>query len=436
MTDLDLPQTLITETLVRAAPATPVKSLPLVDRLVRGVVIRRLLTLDLPLEIREAGVAVVPSRHPAPLRVDVHDSRFWAAIAFDGSNGSGDAWTEGWWTTDDLTSVVRLFARHVDELSRLDGGLARIAMPLFKFAHRARRNTRQGAKENIHAHYDLGNAFFRRWLDPTLTYSSAWFTTPELSLEAAQLAKIDRLLARIELKAGEHLVEIGTGWGGLALRAAERGARVTTVTISQEQHRLATERVAAAGLADRIDVRLCDYRDLTGTYDKLVSVEMIEAVGREFYAEFFATVSRLLAPGGIAAIQGITIREQHFARAAKEADFIKRRIFPGCCIPSVEALLAAMGRASDLNLIHFEDFAAHYARTLEAWRAAFKSRADELRGLGYDDRFQRLWEFYLSYCAGGFAERTLGVAHLVFAKPAWRAPDHAALVGPAAWEHA
>ena len=436
MTNSNLSPSLMSGSLERAAPAVTSRRLPLPQRLLRSIVLRRLNTLDLPLELHEHGAVVLASTAANPCRVWITDVRFWAAIALDGSNGSGDAYGEGWWTTDDLTGLVRMLARHAEALSRLDGGLGKMLMPLFRLANRARRNTKDGARENIQAHYDLGNAFFCRWLDPTMTYSSAWFTSPTAALGEAQVAKIERLLDRVELRAGEHLVEIGTGWGELALRAAARGARVTTVTISDEQHRLATRRVAEAGLAERIDVRLCDYRDLTGTYDKLVSVEMIEAVGREFYPAYFKTLSTLLKPGGLAAIQAITIRDQLFHKAARESDFIKRRIFPGCCIPSIEILVGAARRHSDLNLVQLEDFAPHYARTLELWRSTMKSQAPELRGLGYDDRFQRLWEFYLSYCAGGVAERALGVAHLVFAKPGWRAADHQALVGPAAWEQA
>ena len=434
MSDTDLSRTLMQGALERAAPAVPSRVVPLPQRLVRSIVLNRLRTLDLPLEMREFGNLVLSSTAVNPCRVWITDTRFWAAIALDGSNGSGDAYGEGWWTTDDRTGLVRMLARHAEALSRLDGGLGKMLMPVFRLANRARRNTKDGARENIQAHYDLGNAFFRRWLDPTMTYSSAYFATPQTALDQAQVAKIDRLLDRVELRAGEHLVEIGTGWGELALRAAERGAQVTTVTISKEQHQFATERVVAAGLAGRIDVRLCDYRDLTGTYDKLVSVEMIEAVGREFYPTYFRTLSTLLKPGGLAAIQAITIRDQLFHKAARESDFIKRRIFPGCCIPSIEALVGAARRHSDLNLVQLEDFGPHYARTLELWRTTLKAQSSELLALGYDERFQRLWEFYLSYCAGGFAERALGVAHLVFAKPGWRAADHEALVGRAAWE--
>lgn len=434
MTDLDISRSLIADTLQRSAPLNPAGLAPLPRGMLRGIVLKRLKTLGLPIDIREQGVLVMASGARAPLQVEIHDPRCWAAVAFDGTNGAGDAYAEGWWDVDDLTGMVRLLTRHAQAMAALDGGLGQLLMPLFRLAHRARRNTRDGAKENIHAHYDLGNGFFRRWLDPTMTYSSAWFSSPTQALEQAQIAKIDLLLDRVELKAGEHLVEIGTGWGELALRAAARGAQVTTVTISDEQHRLATERVRAAGLAERVTVRLCDYRDLHGTYDKLVSVEMVEAVGREYYPVYFKTLARLLKPGGLAAIQAITIREQEFKRAANEADFIKRRIFPGCCIPSIEALLTAMRQHSDLNLIALQDFGAHYAKTLETWRSSLKARADELRGLGYDTRFQRLWEFYLSYCAGGFAERVLGVSHLVFAKPGWRAHDHAALVGKASWD--
>ena len=433
MTDLDFSRSIIRESLTRAAPATPTQVAPLPTSITRNIVLARLRKLDLPLQMSEGGAVQLASRWQRPVQVFIHDSRFWPAIAFDGTNGAGDAYAEGWWTTDDLTGLVRLLARNAETLVGLDGGLARLAMPIFRLAHKLRRNTRSGAKANIVAHYDLGNAFFSRWLDPTMTYSSALYSAGT-NLEAAQVAKIDRLLDRIALSKDEHLVEIGTGWGELALRAAGRGARVTTVTISEEQHRLATARVQAAGLAERIEVKLCDYRDLTGTYDKLVSVEMIEAVGREFYPTYFKTLSRLLKPQGLAVIQAITIRDQVFERAARESDFIKRRIFPGCCIPSLEALLGAMRRGSDLNLIASEDFGVHYAKTLEDWRTAFNAKAPELEALGYDQRFRRLWEFYLSYCAGGFAERGLGVSHLVFAKPGWRAPEQAALIGNGSWE--
>jgi cyclopropane-fatty-acyl-phospholipid synthase len=413
------------------SPPTPPARESWFDGVARTLVLARLRASGLPLTLVENGVTRLQGAANAPV-VTVLDPRFWRTILLDGTNGSGESYRDGYWTVADLTGLVRWLCQHEDALRRIDSGMGRLAMPFHAMRNWFRRNTKRGSQANIHAHYDLGNTFFARWLDSSLMYSSAWFAHPGESLEAAQEHKLDRLFDHLDLRPGEHLVEIGSGWGGLALRAAQtRGVRVTTVTISREQHALATARVAAAGLSDRIEVRLCDYRDLTGTYDKLVSVEMIEAVGHQFYETFFATVQRLLKPTGAAVIQAITLRDQWFARAARESDFIKRHIFPGSCIPSPTALLHAVTRASDLNLITYEDFAPHYALTLKRWQEAFTQAEPALDAAGYDARFRRLWHFYLSYCGGGFAERSLGVAHLLLARPGWRAPHHGALVdGP------
>ena len=384
----------------------------------RSLVLSRL--GGLPLTMVENSV-VVHAGAADPV-ITIHDPRLWPVVAFDGSDGSGDAYAEGWWTASDLTDVVRVFIRERQRIERLDSGLGSLAKPFHNLVNKFRPNSRTGARKNIHAHSDLGNTFFSRWLDPTMTYSSAIWPRPDATLEEAQLHKLDLLFDRLDLQPGERLVEIGTGWGALALRAAAtRGVHVTSVTISTEQHALATKRVADAGLSDRVDIRLCDYRDLTGTYDKLVSVEMIEAVGQEYFPAFFQTCARLLKPDGLAVIQAITIPDRLFAKAARESDFIKRHFFPGCCIPSIGALGEAASKHSDLDLVALVDFAPHYSRTLETWRRAMLAQIDTLRPLGYDDRFLRLWEFYLCYCSGGFAERALGVAHLTFAKPAWRA---------------
>jgi cyclopropane-fatty-acyl-phospholipid synthase len=377
----------------------------------------------MPLRLRDRSGVLLHDGGSGPT-VTILDERLWASVALDGSDGSGDAYAAGWWEADDLIAVARLFARERVRLRQIDGGLGSLMMPLHALGNLFRRNTRRGARKNIHRHYDLGNAFFSLWLDPTLTYSSAIWPRPDATLEEAQHHKLAQLFDRLDLQPGEHLVEIGSGWGGLAIEAARtRGVRVTTVTISTEQHRLATERVQAAGLADRVTVRLCDYRDLDGTYDKLVSVEMIEAVGSAFYGTFFKTCSRLLKSSGLAVLQAITIPDREFARAARESDFIKRRIFPGCCIPSLGALQAAASKHSDLDLVQHEDFAPHYAKTLALWLDQVRAIGPKLAELGYDHEFQRLWHFYLAYCSGGFAERALGVAHLTFAKPGWRRAD-------------
>ncbi|MHC4830076.1 MAG: class I SAM-dependent methyltransferase, partial [Planctomycetota bacterium] len=271
--------------------------------------------------------------------VRVHDPRFWRALALRGSMGAGEAYMDGWWSTENLTDVIRLFVRNRDALLAMEGGLARLAEPAWKLLHALKRNTITGSQRNIARHYDLSNEFFRLFLDETMTYSSGVFEHADATLTEASLAKIDRLCHKLELKPGDHLLEIGTGWGALAIRAAERfGCRVTSVTISQEQYELAKGRVEEAGLTERVEVRLQDYREILGTFDKVVSVEMIEAVGHQYFDTFFRVVSERLKPDGIAAIQAITIEDRLYKDARDSVDFIKRYIFPGCCIPAVSVL--------------------------------------------------------------------------------------------------
>lgn len=380
---------------------------------------------DGQLEIRHAGGAVSVLGRPAAdgLRasVEVRDPRLWRALLAGGSVGAGEAYGAGWWDSPDPVAVVRLFARNQKALSGLDSGLAKLALPLLKFFHARRRNTRGGARRNVAAHYDLSNDFFGLWLDPTMSYSCGLFEQAGASLEDASRAKMDRLCRKLQLRPGERLLEIGTGWGGFAIHAAARyGVRVTTATISPAQHELATRRVREAGLQDRVEVLLRDYRDLEGRHDKLVSVEMIEAVGAEYYEDYFRVLGARLEPHGLAAVQAITIADQRYAGALREVDFIQRHIFPGTCIPSVTALLNSATRASDLRLVQLEDITAHYPPTLLAWRRAFQSAEPELERLGFDREFRRLWNFYFCYCAGGFLERHIGTAHLLFARPGWR----------------
>lgn len=385
----------------------------------------RLATLrDGRIELRtSAGTSVLGAESADGLRatVEIHDPRAWHAMLTGGSIGAGESYAEGWWSSPDPVAVVRLMVRNRDTLEALEGGLARVAAPLLKLRHLLRRNTRTGARRNVAAHYDLSNDFFRAWLDPSMAYSSGIFARAESTLEEASAAKFERLCHKLALHPGERLLEIGCGWGGLAIHAARRhGVRVTAITISARQREEAEARVRAAGLADRVEIRLCDYRELTGTWDKVVSVEMIEAVGAEYYDEYFRTLSERLEPHGAAAIQAITIADRHYETARRRVDFIQRHIFPGSCIPSMSALFGAAARASDLTPVQAEDFAPHYARTLMEWRRRFHAAAPRLTELGFDARFRRLWDFYFIYCAGGFAERQLGVAQILFAKPAWR----------------
>ncbi|HEY8050081.1 MAG TPA: cyclopropane-fatty-acyl-phospholipid synthase family protein [Ramlibacter sp.] len=356
---------------------------------------------------------------PLECTVHVRDPRFYAEIAFGGSVGAGESFMAGDWTCDDLTALVRILVVNRHVLDGVDSaGLSRVSEWARRLLHAASRNTRTGSRRNIGAHYDIGNDFFELFLDATMMYSCAFYEHDGMTLEQAQLAKLDRICRKLDLKPGDHLLEIGTGWGALAIHAASRyGCRVTTTTISREQHALACERVATAGLADRVTVLAEDYRDLRGQFDKLVSIEMIEAVGHQYFDTFFARCGELLAPGGTMLLQSITIADRQYEAARDSVDFIKRHIFPGCCIPSVGAIAASVARASHLRIVGLEDIGLHYATTLAAWRRNLFANATKVRGRGYPDTLLRMWDFYLSYCEGGFAERALGDVQVVLQDP-------------------
>lgn len=350
--------------------------------------------------------------------IHVHDARFYGDIAFGGSVGAGEAYMLGYWTTDNLTALIRLMVLNQDVMDTLESGMAWLARPFLKLLHRANRNTQDGSRRNIAAHYDLGNDMFQLFLDPTMMYSSAVFDTLEMTLEQASIAKLERICLKLQLSPADHVLEIGTGWGGFAIHAAGKyGCRITTTTISQAQFDLASERVAEAGLQDKITILLSDYRDLQGQFDKLVSIEMIEAVGHQFYDTYFGKCAALLKPNGMMLLQGITITDQRYESAKNSVDFIQRYIFPGSCIPSVTALLDSVTRASNMRLFQLEDIGPHYARTLAEWRLNFFANIAQVRALGYSEEFIRMWEFYLCYCEGGFEERALGDVHLLLVKP-------------------
>ena len=353
--------------------------------------------------------------------LEVLDPGFYRALAGNGSVGAGEAYMDGLWRCSDLVGLVRLLVRNRDLLDGMETGSARLGGLAMKALHLLRRNTRSGSRRNIAAHYDLGNEFFRLFLSEDLMYSSAYWTGADDTLEAASTRKLDLICRKLALGPGDHVVEIGTGWGGFAVHAAKHyGCRVTTTTISHEQHDLAAARIQQAGLGDRITLLQSDYRDLTGQYDKLVSIEMIEAVGADFQDSYFAQIGRLLKPEGLALVQAITIEDHRYEQALASVDFIKRHVFPGCFIPSVSAMLASKTRSSDLALVALEDFGLSYARTLQAWRERFLAQLPAVRAQGFDVRFLRMWEFYLAYCEGGFRERSIGVSHLLLAKPGWR----------------
>jgi cyclopropane-fatty-acyl-phospholipid synthase len=352
--------------------------------------------------------------------VDVKDPAFWRRVATGGTLGSAESYAAGEWDTPDLTSVVRLVTRNLEAMDGLEGGLARFRRPVDAIRHAFRRNTRSGSRRNITEHYDLGDDFFGLMLDPTLTYSCGIFERPDSTLEEASVAKIDRLCRMLGLGPDHHLLEIGTGWGAFAIHAASRyGCRVTTTTISANQLARARQRVSEAGLSDRVTVLHADYRDLSGRFDRIVSVEMLEAVGAAYYETFFAKCASLLADDGLMALQVITIADARYEQHVRGVDFIKRYVFPGSNIPSITALLQAATRSSDLTLRRLEDIGPHYAPTLAAWRKNLASNAEAVARLT-DERFRRIWNFYLCYCEAGFAERYLGDAQMLFAKPGGR----------------
>jgi cyclopropane-fatty-acyl-phospholipid synthase len=375
------------------------------------------------LRLRDAvGDVVIGDPHVTPqVTVWVDDPGFYRAVAAQGSVGAGEAYIRGDWRCDDLVALVQLLVRNRDLLDGMERGPARIGGWLLKGWNRLRRNTREGSRRNIAAHYDLGNPFFSLFLSPDLMYSSALYARPDDTLEAASERKLARICEQLQLTAADRVVEIGTGWGGFALYAARHiGCHVTTTTISVEQYTLARQRVEAAGLQDKVTLLLKDYRDLDGQYDKLVSIEMIEAIGAQYLDTYFATLARLLKDDGLALLQAITIEDQRYEQARRSVDYIKRFVFPGSFIPSINAIVAAKTRSSDLQLIGQLDFGPSYALTLRAWRQRFLAQLPAVRAQGFDARFIRLWEFYLAYCEGGFLERSIGVSHLLMARPGYR----------------
>ncbi len=353
--------------------------------------------------------------------IRVRDSRFFRSAVLGGKISVAQAYIDGQWDCDHLTTLFRIFIRNMESSDGMDRGLAKIAGWFQRLGHKLRDNTPGGSRRNIQAHYDLGNDFFQLWLDPTMAYSAGIFPDWSDELETASHEKFDRVCRKLNLQRGTRLLEIGTGWGGMALHAGrEYGCRVTTTTISPAQHAEARRLVETNGLADRVDVLLQDYRHLQGRFDRLCSIEMIEAVGHRHLPQFFRKCSNLLADDGSMVLQAIVMPESRHARYLNNVDFIQRYVFPGGCLPSVASLTNSAGTAGDLRLVHYEDFAPHYAETLRRWRTEFENRLDDVRAMGYPEKFTRLWRYYLSYCEAAFEERYIGVAHLQFDKPACR----------------
>ncbi len=345
----------------------------------------------------------------------------YSQIAFNGTTGAGEAYIQNCWHTPDLLKVVRLFVANMQTLDEFDSGKSLVTRLLTSGGHWLRKNTLRGSKQNIVAHYDLSDDFFALFLDPSMMYSAAIFPEQNSTLEQAAEYKLRHVCRRLQLTDSDHLLEIGTGWGGMAIYAAQQfGCKVTTTTISEAQYAHARQRVASLGLQDQITVLQEDYRNLTGQYDKLVSIEMIEAVGHEFYADYFRQCGRLLKADGLLLIQSITIADQRYRKARKDVDFIKKYIFPGGCLPSVGVIAQHVADDTDMQIVGVEDITQHYARTLNIWRERFHQRLDEVRQQGFDDTFIRMWDYYLAYCEGGFVERAIGTSQFLLAKPGFR----------------
>lgn len=389
-------------------------------RLFRRLAHGRLDSFDHGCLVVRDPVGITEYGDPAAGRVEitVNDMSFYRDLCLRGSLGAAAAYIDGKWHCQDLTGAFRMFVNNSDHADGMDHGLARLSARVEGLRHWWRRNTPAGSRRNISEHYDLGNDLFELFLDGTMTYSAGIYPDANSSLEEASVYKLDTICRKLALRPGDHVLEIGTGWGSFAIHAARHyGCRVTTTTISSAQHELAARRIAEQGLQDRIELLQEDYRNLRGEYDKLVSIEMVEAVGHENLDAYFGGCSRLLKEDGLMLIQVISMPDQRYDQYLKNRDFIQRYVFPGSCCPALGAMLDAVKRSTDLKLVHLEDIAAHYARTLRDWRCNFDRREPDVRALGYTERFIRMWRYYLSYCEAGFAERYLSNYQLLLARP-------------------
>jgi cyclopropane-fatty-acyl-phospholipid synthase len=368
--------------------------------------------------IEDGGRHTFGAGHPAAT-INLHSPDFWRML-MKGSRGLAESYRDGVWDSPDLIAVIRLAARNAVLIDRVRAFTAPFWTPRQRVRAAINRSTRQRSRRDVAHHYDIGNELFARMLDPTMMYSCALFEEDGMTLEEASVAKLERVCEQLEIGPDDHVLEIGTGWGGFALHAAgTRGCHVTTTTISREQHDYAVERIQRAGLSDRTTVLMRDYRDLTGSYDKLVSIEMIEAVGWQHIGKFFAKCSDLLTPHGAMLLQAITIDDRAYEVEKASKSFIKEYIFPGGCLPSMEIITRHVARQTDLQTVGLEDITDSYVETLRRWRMNFAAHSEELAALGYDESFQRLWTLYLAYCEGGFAERRICDVQLLLAKPQW-----------------
>ncbi len=397
----------------------------LLENMARNIVKERLGSIQgAVIEIQDpAGIWYAGHGETTHLTITVKDMKFYKQILFSGSKGAAAAYRDGLWTCTELTTLLRIMIRNIQLLDGFETGTAKIMNAFNSVVHWTRNNTRRGSRKNIHAHYDLGNDMFKLFLDPTMTYSCGIFPDENSTLEEASIEKLDRICRKLNLGPEDHVVEIGTGWGSFALHAAGTyGCRVTTTTISKEQHDLAYERIKAAGLEEKITLLLTDYRDLTGSFDKLVSIEMIEAVGDNHLGEYFSKCASLVKEDGQLLIQAITMPDNRYEDYLKRTDFIQQYIFPGSCVPSLLAMMNYISEHSDLRVENIDNFGPHYAETLRLWHNKFMQNKDKVQSLGYSNEFIRLWQYYLCYCEAGFEEKYLGTMHLHLSRPAFQVP--------------
>ncbi len=404
----------------RCAATMKAKAPSFIDRLAKQMVFRLLGAMQLgQIVIRDGDDQWTfgPDGSLAA-HITVRDLGFYRQVVFGGSIGAGEAYIDHLWDCDDLVVLSRIMVLNMDLLDRMERGLGWVLQIFRILGHTVNSNSRKGAKRNILAHYDLGNEMYQSFLDPTMMYSSAIYANGSSTLEEASHSKLETICKKLDLRVTDRVIEIGSGWGGFAIHAARNyGCHVTTTTISDAQYAEAKNRIEAAGLTDRITLLQSDYRDLHGSFDKLVSIEMVEAVGRKYLPIFFKKCGELLVENGTMLLQAITIRDNKYDQYARSVDFIQRHIFPGGHVPSVTKMVNLLTEKTDMVVRSLEDFGLDYARTLRDWRWRFAKAFPFLREHGYDERFRRLWEFYLCYCEGGFQERSISVVHLVASRP-------------------
>tara|TARA_B100000073_G_scaffold146533_1_gene120619 strand:- start:1844 stop:3103 length:1260 start_codon:yes stop_codon:yes gene_type:complete len=356
--------------------------------------------------------------------VRIHSQEFYVFLGSGGVMGVAEAYMAGYWSADNLVGLLQLVLKNKNILLSLDSGFAKLLNPVNKLIHWSKQNTLKGSKQNILAHYDLSNEFYKLWLDPSMTYSCGYFTNQSVSLEDASIEKIDRICRKLKLSANDHVLEIGTGWGSFSIHAVKNyGCKISTVTISDAQYEYACHLVKENGLESQIQIFNKDYRKIEGKYDKIVSIEMIEAVGHQFIPEYFSKISSLLKQDGLAAIQGITYNDQNFEKYKNSVDFIKKYIFPGSCLISIAQISDVIKNYTDLALVDMEDITKHYAETLLRWKENFMKVSPEVKSLGFSEAFIKMWEFYFVFCEAGFRERNIGDVQLIFSKSGARNID-------------